>query len=120
MPLVPRAQRYSPTELAQALGVNVATVWRWILRGVRGKKLRSVLIGGRRYILRGEDLDEFLSQDCSPAHVDDGYAHRAENAGRVLDGIGVKASTRISGSVGSSRSLPSKGHATRKADGGAL
>jgi len=28
---------------------HVATVWRWIQRGVRGVKLDTVLIGGKRY-----------------------------------------------------------------------
>jgi hypothetical protein len=32
--------------------VSVPTVWRWMLYGVRGAKLRSVLIGGRRFTTR--------------------------------------------------------------------
>lgn len=33
-------------------GVNVATVWRWSLRGVRGCKLETILIGGQRMTTR--------------------------------------------------------------------
>ncbi len=27
-----------------------ATVWRWVMHGIRGHRLESMLIGGRRYI----------------------------------------------------------------------
>lgn len=30
-------------------GVNIATVYRWTMRGVRGRRLESVRIGGSRY-----------------------------------------------------------------------
>jgi hypothetical protein len=36
-----------------------STFWRWALRGVRGRKLETVLIGGRRYSSR-EALDRFI------------------------------------------------------------
>ena len=39
---------------------HVNTLFRWCLQGVRGVKLRSVLIGGTRYTSR-RWLDEFLA-----------------------------------------------------------
>lgn len=51
--------RLSLSAVARALEVHVATVSRWCLRGVRGKKLRTVLIGGRRFVLL-EDLHDFV------------------------------------------------------------
>lgn len=36
-----------------------ATVWRWVTRGVRGRKLATQMIGGRRFIT-GQALLEFL------------------------------------------------------------
>lgn len=45
-------QRISLTALSQELGVHVSTVWRWVLRGLRGHHLECVRIGGRRYTTR--------------------------------------------------------------------
>ena len=39
--------------------VHISTVWRWVNRGVRGVKLESLTIGGRRYV-RPEALEVFL------------------------------------------------------------
>lgn len=41
--------RLSLSALARREGVSVSTVWRWTLRGVRGVKLESFAVGGRRY-----------------------------------------------------------------------
>lgn len=54
---IPEAAREIPPK-----GVDVATVWRWVLRGTRGRKLESVLIGGRRYTSR-----EALARFSQPA-----------------------------------------------------
>jgi hypothetical protein len=58
------AERLSLNEVAKHLKVHVATVHRWILQGVRGKRLKSFLIGGRRYIAVS-DLDDFLQAKSS-------------------------------------------------------
>jgi hypothetical protein len=56
------APRLSLRDAADELQVSLPTLWRWITPpGVKGAVLMSVLIGGRRYVLRA-DLDRFLAQ----------------------------------------------------------
>jgi hypothetical protein len=52
--------RYSVSATTRKLQVHISTTWRYLLHGVRGKKLKSYLVGGRRYILH-RDLVDFLS-----------------------------------------------------------
>lgn len=40
--------------------VHIATVYRWMNRGVRGIRLETLLIGGRRYVTE-ESLERFVS-----------------------------------------------------------
>jgi len=42
-------KRLSVSGLARQQGVNPSTVWRWIQRGIRGAKLETISVGGRRY-----------------------------------------------------------------------
>jgi len=42
-------RRVSMTELARQLGVTIPTIWRWRQRGVRGVRLETFMIGGRRF-----------------------------------------------------------------------
>lgn len=56
--------RQSINEVAQNLRVHPATVWRWTLRGVKGRRLKTILIGGRRFVLLN-DLENFLKQSDS-------------------------------------------------------
>lgn len=37
----------------------IATIWRWATRGVRGVILRTMVVGGRRYVTP-RDVAEFL------------------------------------------------------------
>jgi hypothetical protein len=55
-------------EAAQSLPhkPHVATLYRWMSRGVRGVKLRTCLLGGRRYTSR-EALAEFIAETSRPA-----------------------------------------------------
>lgn len=46
---------------------SVATVWRWVLNGLRGIKLDSVKVDGRRYT-SSEAIDRFIS--ATTAHAD--------------------------------------------------
>lgn len=43
-------ERYTFTEIASQAHVSISTVWRWHLKGVKGRKLESKLIGGRRFV----------------------------------------------------------------------
>lgn len=43
---------------------GLRTVWRWVLNGVRGRKLDSVVIGGRRFTTT-EAVSRFLD-GCNP------------------------------------------------------
>lgn len=58
------SNRLRLTEVADQVGVHLKTVERWTLRGVRGKQLRSTLVGGRRYVLPG-DLEDFLDDSTA-------------------------------------------------------
>jgi len=42
-------ERISFIELAKREKVHVVTVWRWSLRGCKGHRLESMVVGGRRY-----------------------------------------------------------------------
>ena len=42
-------ERISLTKLAQQEDVSIPTPWRWAMRGIRGIKLETLQIGGRRY-----------------------------------------------------------------------
>ena len=46
---------------ARKAEVSLSSGWRWVLKGVRGVRLRTVLVGGRRYVLVS-DLDAFLAE----------------------------------------------------------
>jgi len=41
--------RVSMTELARQLGVTIPTIWRWRQRGIRGIRLETYMLGGRRF-----------------------------------------------------------------------
>ena len=45
------SNRLTLTEVAEQLAVHPKTVQRWVLGSVRGKQLRSSLIGGRRCVV---------------------------------------------------------------------
>lgn len=57
---LPDEDRLSMSETARLLKRHSATIWRWVLRGIRGYRLRSIHVGGRRYITR-QDLEAFLA-----------------------------------------------------------
>ena len=63
---LPEKDRYSLKEIAKSLDKHISTVLRWALKGVRGRRLPSFLIGGQRYVNR-EDLERFLHPDAPPS-----------------------------------------------------
>ena len=58
--------RLSINQAARRLSVHASTLWRWILYGARGRKLPTILVGARRYILV-DDLEAFLAAGRAPA-----------------------------------------------------
>jgi len=88
------APRQSLQQVAHRLDVYVATVWRWTLHGVRGHRLRTFHIGGRRFV-READLDAFLAalNSATPLPSDD-RRRRADVAGTKLDAMGVRGDNR--------------------------
>jgi transposase len=78
-------ERYTFKQVAKKTKVSLSTVWRWHLAGTKGKKLESVLIGGRRFVLKSQ-LDAFCGErrQSSPSRL------RQDLAKRKLDArIGV-------------------------------
>ncbi len=73
-------ERYSFAEVAKMLDVSLSSVWRWHLTGTKGKKLQSVLVGGRRFVLKSQ-LDAFcgMPQTASASQL------RRRLAARKLD-----------------------------------
>ena len=77
---------FIPIELvAKALQINVhvSTVHRWGSRGVRGVKLRTIRIGGKRYVTRAA-LDEFAAGVTAAV---DGERHIAPTTKTRCQGI---------------------------------
>ena len=85
------AARLSVKKAARRVRVHPSTVWRWILAGTRGRKLRRITIGARRFILV-VDLEAFVAQGLeSPASVAHCGApeNRAQTAADELTRRGV-------------------------------
>lgn len=76
-------ERLTVNQVAKRLKVHTGTVWRWVLRGVRGRVLTSHFVGGRRYISSSE-LEAFL-RPTSPQRHSIARNQRAELAGIELD-----------------------------------
>ena len=84
--------RHTINQLARREGIHSATCWRWMLHGVRGVKLRSIRVGGRRLILETDWLafSAALNADLADAPADStptAATARAEKAGRELDEV---------------------------------
>lgn len=78
----------TPTEVATLLGFHVGTIYRWMYDGVHGRRLQSILIGGRRRIL-DKHLTEFLRLgNHAAAETDDRRNQQAQNA---LASFGVRS-----------------------------
>ena len=77
-----------PNHLPKRRGkkVHYSTVYRWVTKGSRGRKLESVMVGGVRYTTV-EALERFLSCDSCPSISTDSKVARAINA--ALDSAGL-------------------------------
>ena len=76
--------RLSMRQAAARMRVHVATIWRWSLHGVRGRRLKTFLIGGRRYV-NIASLNLFLNEVAAAAPPRADPTARAERAGVELD-----------------------------------
>lgn len=99
--VAPKAEvcRLPVNQLARREHLHVSTIWRWMLHGVRGIKLRAVRVGGRRFILESDWLafSGALNADLTNAPVDptpSTVTARAERAGRELDAVLGDAGSR--------------------------
>jgi hypothetical protein len=93
------SDRLSVNQLARREGVHCATIWRWMLSGVRGTKLRAIRVGGRRYITESDWLafNAALNADLQDAPADPSpatVAARAKRAGKELDAVLGDAGSR--------------------------
>jgi predicted transcriptional regulator len=58
------------TELAKRQNINVSTCWRWAQRGVRGSRLETFSIGGRRWTTE-EAFARFVEATTAAANGDE-------------------------------------------------
>lgn len=82
--------RWSVNQLARREKLHASTVWRWVLHGVRGTKLRSIRVGGRRYITESDWLEFSAAlnadlQDAPTASAPASVSARSERARHELD-----------------------------------
>jgi hypothetical protein len=74
---------------------HIATLHRWRLHGVRGRKLPTVLVGGRRFVSR-QVLAAWLQADSvevtpPPIGLSGGSQLRSEAARKALRAFGVRS-----------------------------
>lgn len=78
------AARLIPSGRSNGKPVHVATVYRWALRGVRGKKLATWIVGGARYTTRAailawiEDLNPNVASTSGNPEPDPDRVRRSE------------------------------------------
>jgi excisionase family DNA binding protein len=82
------SERLTVNQVAQHLNVHAATVYRWTFQGVRGKRLRSFLIGGRRYVAFA-DLEHFLRPEDQAQTVSEDDSRRSRQAQERLRSFGI-------------------------------
>jgi len=87
-------ERLELKDVARIAGVNLSTVWRWCLHGVRGHILGSFVIGGRRYVTT-KALQLFVEAQNVTADGEPGDVQLSESAARRADEAERKAKTII-------------------------
>ena len=68
MSILLHEQRIRLTSLAKQEEVSVTTVWRWAQRGVKGFRLETFTIGGRRFTTQ-EAFERFVDRTTRTAQV---------------------------------------------------
>ena len=53
------SEYFSCADIAQIAGVKIKTVWSWVNTG----KLKASRPGGRDYLIKASDFEEFLEMD---------------------------------------------------------
>ena len=86
---------YRVSQVSKLLPGNpaAATIWRWLMTGVGGRRLGSVKIGGRRFV-RGQDLLDFIAEEPTSAtrptfRTPAARRRASEQADRELERLGV-------------------------------
>ncbi len=69
---------------------HVSTLARWRLRGVRGHKLQTTLVGGRRYITQQQLVDFLAAINGKPSmRPSEKAAGEPDAADKILDRLGI-------------------------------
>jgi transcriptional regulator with XRE-family HTH domain len=89
-------KRLTMRQVAQVCGVSVSTVWRWVLSGVRGKKLVSYHVGGRRYV-DPSDLQHFSAAGLDARVQASEPTLKSQRASRQLDALLAMSNKNNSG-----------------------
>lgn len=82
-----RRRRLSMRAAARHAEVHLATIFRWWQHGVRGRRLETFLVGGRRYVYL-DSLEAFTSPVPTPLSGTDSSA-RASAAADQLGRRGI-------------------------------
>jgi hypothetical protein len=62
---------------------HISSVWRWVLKGVRGVKLETLVCGGRRFTSR-EAIDRFIAATTAAAHGEPAPVRTAKQRAREI------------------------------------
>jgi hypothetical protein len=98
MVLEERSNRLSLVEACRTVGVHYSTLARWLTCGVRGRKLESYLVGGRRFVNR-VDLEMFVQSESSSNSKSIKARHRVAQQELIALGLLKPEPQKASGKV---------------------
>lgn len=87
----------TPLTIAEAAAIipgspSLASVWRWVLKGVRGNRLESLMIAGRRFTTH-EAIDRFIARSnvepSAPTVVTKSRRKEIAQAERFCESAGI-------------------------------
>ena len=67
---------------------HISSLHRWRLRGVRGRRLETVICGGRRFTSK-QAIERFMLADEGGETDASDRKRRADRAGKELDSLGI-------------------------------